>query len=105
MTLARAVLVRGGREVHTRHPERVSVAVQRGRAPKLNVLEVRSLGGRHAIYVVGDERERLLLASGPTGVSFLSPLPPADDSPANETTPPPSAPSFAQALTKVLRGK
>src|SRR5580658_4760025 len=29
------------------------LAVQRGRAPKLNILETRSLGGRHAIFVVG----------------------------------------------------
>src|SRR3954466_6384829 len=32
------------------------LTVQRGRAPKLNVVEVRSLGGRHALYVVAYER-------------------------------------------------
>ena len=81
------------------------LSVQRGRAPKLNVLEVRSLGGRHAIYVVGYERERLLLASGPTGVSFLSQLPLADEDSAKESEEKPVAPSFSAALAKVMRGK
>jgi flagellar biogenesis protein FliO len=80
-------------------------AVHRGRAPKLDVLEVRSLGGRHAIYVVGYEHERLLLASGPTGVSFLSPLPPADEDSVKETEQKPAASSFSAALAKVLKGK
>ena len=31
------------------------LVIQRGRAPKLNVLEIRSLGGRQALYVVGYE--------------------------------------------------
>src|SRR5262249_48104904 len=35
----------------------------RGRANRLNVLEVRSLGGRHALYVVGYDQERFLLGS------------------------------------------
>ena len=81
------------------------LSVQRGRPAKLNVLEVRALGGRHAIYVVGYERERLLLASGPTGVSFLSQLPPADEDSAKETAEKPAAPSFSEALAKVLKGK
>ena len=51
------------------------LAVRRGRAPKLNVLEIRSLGGRQAIYVVGYEQERFLLASSPAGVNFLTHLP------------------------------
>jgi flagellar biogenesis protein FliO len=79
------------------------LSVQRGAAPKLNVLEVRSLGGRHAIYVVGYERERLLLASGPTGVSFLSQLPPAD----NDATPadaPKAAGTFPQMLAEMMKG-
>lgn len=81
------------------------LSVQRGRAPKLNVLEVRSLGGRHAIYVVGYERERLLLAAGPTGVNFLSPLPPADADSVIEAGEKPGPPSFPEALAKVLKGK
>jgi flagellar biogenesis protein FliO len=81
------------------------VGGQRGRAPKLNVLETRSLGGRHAIYVVGYERERFLIASSPGGVNLLSHLATAgEDEPANSTSASP-APSFAQALTQVLKGK
>jgi flagellar biogenesis protein FliO len=81
------------------------LAVQRGRAPKLNILETRSLGGRHAVFVVGYEQERFLIASSPAGVSLLSHLPNAAEaeSPAPEKTTP--QPSFAQALTQVLKGK
>jgi flagellar biogenesis protein FliO len=76
----------------------------RGRTPKLNVLETRSLGGRHAVFVVGYERERFLIASSPAGVNLLSHLPPAVENEA-ETAPTHFAPpSFAQALTQVLKG-
>ncbi|HEX4266112.1 MAG TPA: flagellar biosynthetic protein FliO [Verrucomicrobiae bacterium] len=82
------------------------LTIQRGRAPKLNVIETRSLGGKQALYVVGYEQERFLLASSPAGVNLLSHLPAATetDGPA-DTTSTPAAPSFAQALTKVLKGK
>jgi flagellar biogenesis protein FliO len=73
-----------------------------GQAPRLNLLEVRPLGGRHALYVIGYEQERMLLASSPTGVTFLSHLPPGV--PAAET--PSAAPaSFTTALTQALKGK
>ena len=80
------------------------LAVQRGRAPKLNILETRSLGGRHAVFVVGYEQERFLIASSPAGVSLLSHLPNAAE---NETSAPEKTapPSFAQALAQVLKGK
>jgi flagellar biogenesis protein FliO len=80
------------------------LSVQRGRAPKLNILETRSLGGRHAVFVVGYEQERFLIASSPAGVSLLSHLPNAaeNETPAPEKTAPPS---FAQALAQVLKGK
>jgi flagellar biogenesis protein FliO len=80
------------------------VGGQRGRGPKLNVLETRSLGGRQAIYVVGYERERFLIASSPAGVNLLSHLPTAAEGLETETKDAP-APSFAQALSQVLKGK
>ena len=80
------------------------LTIQRGRSPKLNVIEVRSLGGRHALYVVGYEQERFLLAASPTGVNLLSHLQSAEPG-----TPEPSGPaqpaSFVQALTEKLKGK
>jgi flagellar biogenesis protein FliO len=79
------------------------LAVQRGRAPKLNVLEVRSLGGRHTIYVVGYEQERFLISSSPGGVNLLSHLPAATEADKGSTTTPP--PTFTQALSQVLKGK
>lgn len=79
------------------------LTIQRGRAPKLNVLETRPLGGRQALYVVGYEQERFLVASSTAGVSLLTPLPDADEpEPIAKASP---APSFAQALTQVLKGK
>jgi flagellar biogenesis protein FliO len=79
------------------------LTIQRGRKPKLNVVETRSLGGRQALYVVGYEQGRYLIASTPAGISLLSHLPdaPADETSAAEKNPP----AFAQALAKVLKGK
>ena len=82
------------------------LAVHRGHAPKLNILETRSLGGRHSIFVVGYEQERFLISSSPAGVSLLSHLPSA--SPETENVAPektPAAPSFGQALAQMLKGK
>lgn len=80
------------------------VGGQRGHAAKLSVLETRALGNRHIIYVVGYERERFLIASSPGSVNLLSHLGAAtDETAATPGTSP--APSFAQALTQVLKGK
>jgi flagellar biogenesis protein FliO len=81
------------------------LAAQRGRAPKLNILESRSLGGRHSVSVIGYEQERFLIATSPNGVNLLSHLPNAveGEAPAPEKNPPP--PSFAQALSQVLKRK
>ena len=82
------------------------LTIQRGRAPKLNVIETRPLGGKHALYVIGYEQERFLLSASPTGVSLLTHLPTATQDSSETTTDTTQAPpSFAQALTKVLKGK
>jgi flagellar biogenesis protein FliO len=70
-------------------------------APKLNVLEVRSLGQRQAIYVVGYEQQRMLLASSSAGVTLLSHLPSVEAEPSLETP----KMSFAQAFQQVLARK
>ena len=81
------------------------LAIQRGHVPKLNILETRSLGGRQAIFVVGYNQERFLIASSPTGVNLLSHLPTAAEGQAADASKTPPAPNFAQALTQVLKGK
>jgi len=53
------------------------VSAQRG-AQQLRIIESRSLGGRHALYVVGYQTQRLLVASSPSGVSLVSHLPAAE---------------------------
>lgn len=81
------------------------LAIQRGHAPKLNILETRPLGARQALFVVAYEQQRFLVATSPAGVNLLSHLPDADAAPtgSNENT---SAPMpFAQALQQVLKGK
>ena len=75
---------------------------QNGRAPKLNVLEVKSLGQRQAIYVIGYEQQRMLLASSPTGVSLVSHLPAATE---NETAPVSPTINFAAVLQEALGRK
>jgi flagellar biogenesis protein FliO len=77
--------------------------VQRGRAPRLNVLEARSLGGRHALYVVGYDQERFLIAASPGGVNLVSHLQPAEETVPDTKNPPPT--SFVQTLTRVLKNK
>jgi flagellar biogenesis protein FliO len=79
------------------------LAIQRGRAPKLSVLECRSLGGRHAIYVIGYEQERYLIASSPGGVNLLSHLPASAEAGSDAGNSP--KPSFTQALGQALKGK
>jgi flagellar biogenesis protein FliO len=75
------------------------LSVSRGRPARLRVLEARSLGARHALYVVAYDRERLLVASSPTGITLLDRLPAAA-----ETEPPPAEPppSFASLLRPLL---
>lgn len=79
------------------------LALRRGHAPRLNVLETRSLGGRQALHVVGYELERFLISSSAAGVNLLSHLPGATEEAPDAK--PSTAPSFAQALTQVLKGK
>ena len=81
------------------------IRFRRGRAPRLNVLESRSLGGRHAIYVVAYEQQRFLLSSTPGGINLLSHLPAASDSETEKAAETAPRLSFAQALTQVLRGQ
>jgi flagellar biogenesis protein FliO len=79
------------------------VAARKGGGAKLNLLEVKSLGQRQAIYVVGYQQQRMLLASSPAGITLLSHLPAADES---ETDAPAPKMNFAEAFQQVLnRGK
>ena len=79
------------------------LALQRGgRAPQLQVMEVRPLGQRHVLYVVGYQQQRMLLAASPAGVALVSHLPAAD---AAElvTDPTLPAPNFVEALQQMVR--
>ncbi len=84
------------------------LAVRKGRAPNLNVLEVKSLGQRQAIYVVGYQQQRILLASSPAGITLLTHLPEEDEAKTADATAP-VAPivrmSFAEAFQQVLSRK
>jgi flagellar biogenesis protein FliO len=81
------------------------LAVQRGgRQPQLQLLEVKSLGARHALYVVGYQSQRLLLASSPAGITLVSHLPEKND--ASEAALPSSGdPNFAETLQHLLQRK
>lgn len=81
------------------------LALQRGHAPKLNILETRPLGARQSIFVVGYEQQRFLVATSPAGVNLVSHLPDAAAA-AEEPAEKPAGPMpFAQALAQVLKGK
>ncbi len=80
------------------------LALRRGRAPRLNVLETRSLGGRQAVFVVGYDQERFLLGASPSGISLLSHLPAETEQrlvQANES----EIVSFPQTLAHVLKSQ
>lgn len=74
----------------------------RGRAAKLKVLETRSLGHRHSIFVIGYDQQRLLLSSSPTGVTLITHLPEAtmEEIEAEQTAP--ALPNFSAALMQAL---
>jgi flagellar biogenesis protein FliO len=74
--------------------------VRNGGAPKLNVLEVKALGNRQALYVVAYEEQRLLLSSSPTGVALVTHLPNSDTA-----LEPMSRVSFAESLQQMLSRK
>lgn len=67
----------------------------------LKVLEVRMLGGRQSLVVVGYEDQRMLLAASPTGVAFLCRLPSVQpgEPPAGDTE---LAPTFLEALSTAV---
>ncbi|MEY2410411.1 MAG: Flagellar biosynthesis protein FliO [Verrucomicrobiota bacterium] len=83
-----------------KHWQRLTIA--RGRSPRLNLLEIKALGNRHALYVVAYEQQRLLIASSPAGVTLLTHLP---DGEAGEIPAPAAPASFARALQQVLAAK
>lgn len=79
-------------------------AGQRNGTPKLNVLEVRSLGGRQALYVVGYERERYLLSASPQGVNLVTHLPTGEEAAPVVAEASPPALEFGRVLSQRLRG-
>jgi flagellar biogenesis protein FliO len=80
--------------------------VSRSSVPrKLNVLEVRFLGNRQSLMVVGYEEQRLLLATSPAGIVLLTPLRSSDVDEVVEpgkTTP---MPSFLDTLQQAWGGR
>ena len=83
-----------------RHWQRWAGSVT-GRRSRLRIVEAQSLNNRQVLYVVGYDRQRVLIASSPAGVSLLGPLPDAAES-ESETVP---APGFGEVLQKVLNRK
>lgn len=77
------------------------LAWRKNGAPKLTILESRSLGSRFAIYVVGYEQQRLLIGSSPAGLSLLSQLPPGGAA-GDETAKQEAAAGFGQQLQQLL---
>ena len=72
----------------------------RGPGARLNILEVKSLGHRQALYVVAYEQQRLLLASAPAGITLVTHLPEAEPGELPQVVP-----SFTETLRHVLATK
>lgn len=83
------------------------VTLGRGRSSRLHIIETKALGGKHALYVVGYQQQRLLLASSPSGVSLVSHLPEEDISPDVSPSLPPTVAgeSFVHALQRAVHAK
>ena len=79
------------------------VAINKGQAPKLNIIETKSLGQRHAIYVIGYEQQRLLISASPAGITMLTTLPSAPINATEESSNPKT--SFGDALRQALNRK
>ncbi len=82
------------------------MSAQRG-PNQLRILETRSLGGRHALHVVGYQDQRLLLSSSPQGVSLVSHLPNADTVAAAGSAAPGDGmgPNFVRVLQQAIQQK
>ncbi len=78
------------------------LALSRGKAARLRVLESRSLGGRHGVFVVGYDEQRFLLASSPAGIQLLSHLP-SNSLEEQEASGNAAAIPFAQTLARILK--
>lgn len=71
---------------------------------QLRVIEAQSLGARHALYVVGYQKQRFLISSSPAGISLVSALPEGEA--VNAAVEPAAAPaSFALLLQSALGRK
>ena len=77
------------------------MALHRGRPSQLQIIEMKSLGGKHALYVVGYQQQRLLLASSPSGVALVSHLPTEDS--ASVATPAMTGENFVQVLQQAVQ--
>jgi flagellar biogenesis protein FliO len=75
------------------------VARPGGQPAKLQILEMRSLGNRQSVFVLGYEQQRLLVAASPSGITLLDRLPAATLAEAEATIVPAS---FAETLRKLL---
>jgi flagellar biogenesis protein FliO len=83
------------------------LALHKGRASQLQLIEIKPLGGKHVLYVVGYRQQRLLLAASPSGVSLVSHLPEGESEPAPLAPGPGVAANsnFVQALQQAVQGK
>jgi flagellar biogenesis protein FliO len=79
------------------------LALHRGRPSQLQLIEIKPLGGKHVLYVIGYQQQRLLVAASPAGVSLVSHLPAAE--PGDLPAGPVSSSNFVQALQQAVQGK
>lgn len=73
---------------------------------KLSVVDVRMIGNRQSVFVLGYESQRFLVASTPSGMSLLAHLPSAEETAAEAAPEAPErmgfTPVFAEAFQQAL---
>lgn len=70
----------------------------KGRPAKLSVLEVRTMDNRHTLYLIGYQRQRMLVGTSPTSITLISQLP--DEEAAEIESPPDFAIALRQAVDR-----
>ncbi len=74
-----------------------------GSAPRLRVVETRSLGYRHSLHVVAYDQQKFLIGTSPGTITLLSELPPTDPAATETPTAPPA--NFSTVLKNLLGRK
>ena len=70
---------------------------------KLNVLDVRMVGNRQSVFVLGYENQRFLVASTPSGMNLLAHLPAVEEADPEAAPAEPAKPGFTPVFAEAFQ--